>query len=81
MAVKHLLKTLHLWRGAISVCGNFMQADRAVLFAMPLLQVGLLVFFLLVAVFHFMYGWWLLFFCLCTGGTPVLLSGQYKSDI
>ena len=46
------------------------QANRAVLFTMPLLQVGMLVFFLLVAVFHFMYSWWLLFLCLCTGGFP-----------
>ena len=40
------------------------------MFTMPLLQVGLLAFFLLVAVLHFMYSWWLLFFCLCTGKAP-----------
>ncbi len=60
--------------------GVHVQADRAVLFAMPLLQVGLLVFFMLVATFHFMYSWWLLIFCLCTGGVSTLFPGREKCD-
>ena len=51
-----------------------LQASRSALFAMPVLQVGLLVFFLLVAVLRFMYSWWLLIPCLCTGEPHGLLS-------
>lgn len=43
---------------------------------MPLLQVALLAFFLLVAVLHFMYSWWLLFVCFCTGQAPPLYHGS-----
>ena len=50
------------------------QASRSALFAMPVLQVGLLVFFLLVAVLHFLYSWWLLIPCLCTGEPHGLLT-------
>ena len=41
---------------------------------MPVLQVGLLVFFLLVAVLHFMYSWWLLIPCFCAGEPHGLLT-------
>ena len=77
MSGKQLLKVLHLRRGATCGCGCCVQADRGVLFAMPLLQVGMLVFFLLVAVFHFMYSWWLLSLCLCTGGFPILICNLH----
>ncbi|CAL5228292.1 g11397 [Coccomyxa viridis] len=69
---RHTFYTYANWVYQIGVftsrsSGLLFQADRGVLLAMPLLQVGMLVFFLLVAVFHFMYSWWLLSLCLCTG--------------
>ena len=47
--------------------GFWLQANRTALYVMPVLQVGLLVTFLAVAVLHVMYSWWLLLLCLCTG--------------
>jgi fatty acid desaturase len=43
------------------------QADRAALWLMPVLQVGLLAFFIAVALLHFWYDWWLLGPCFLTG--------------
>lgn len=50
-----------------------MQADRAVLWVMPALQMGLLFFFVAVAILHFWYNWWLLVPCFITGWLPSTL--------
>ncbi|KAL4429218.1 hypothetical protein ABPG77_010197 [Micractinium sp. CCAP 211/92] len=47
--------------------GMLWQASRRALWAMPLLQVGWLAFFLADAVAHFWYNWWLLLPCFATG--------------
>ncbi|CAL8471388.1 g10930 [Coccomyxa elongata] len=47
--------------------GLLYQADRTILWIMPGLQLGLLFFFLAVAVLHFWYNWWLLVPCFITG--------------
>ncbi|KAK9918138.1 hypothetical protein WJX75_001533 [Coccomyxa subellipsoidea] len=47
--------------------GLLYQADRAVLWVMPALQMGLLFFFVAVAILHFWYNWWLLVPCFVTG--------------
>ena len=44
-----------------------LQANRTALYVMPVLQMGLLAVFMVVAVLHVMYSWWLLLLCLCTG--------------
>lgn len=44
-----------------------LQASRRALWAMPLLQVGWLAFFLADAALHFWYNWWLLLPCFATG--------------
>ncbi|DAZ93166.1 TPA: hypothetical protein N0F65_005516 [Lagenidium giganteum] len=47
--------------------GVLFQASRAILFAMPILQIGLLVLFTLVSAFHFWYNWSLIVLCFCAG--------------
>jgi battenin len=47
--------------------GVLFQANRAILYLMPALQVVLLVFFSLVSAYHFCYNWSLLVFCFCAG--------------
>ncbi|GLD92088.1 hypothetical protein PINS_up000621 [Pythium insidiosum] len=47
--------------------GVLFQATRPVLYVMPALQVGLLVFFSMVSAFHFWYNWSLLVFCFVAG--------------
>ncbi len=53
------------------------QADRIVLWIMPGVQLGLLLFFLAVAVLHFWYNWWLLVPCFVTG---ILLLNNHPCE-
>lgn len=47
--------------------GVLFQANRAVLYLMPMLQTCLLVFFTIVSITHFWYNWSLLVFCFAAG--------------
>ncbi|KAJ0394830.1 hypothetical protein P43SY_005889 [Pythium insidiosum] len=47
--------------------GVLCQATRPILYAMPALQVVLLVFFTMVSAYHFWYNWSLLVFCFAAG--------------
>lgn len=54
-----------------------LQAGRRALWAMPLLQVGWLAFFLADAVIHFWYNWWLLLPCFLTGELGPCVDGTH----